>query len=163
MDDKFQLEPQVADALLDVGVRIPLKTFRIPFRKKPVQMRVTLKRPCLGTQIRIARLYLEMGVTYDELAAYNKEKQMHFMSEHGVKISRIIALTICRGFVSGYLFSSIVAWFLRWFVENIYMEAAYENFVSLLGTKSFENTIRSAETTNPLTPLNLSQKRRKGS
>jgi len=163
MDNKFQLEPQVADALLDVGVRIPLKTFHLPFQKKPVQLRVTLKRPCLGTQIRIARLYLEMGVTYDELAVFNKDKQMLFMSEHGAKVSRIIALTACRGLISSYLFSGIVAWFLRWFVEDIYMETAYEKFVSLLGTKSFENTIRSAEMTNPLTPLNVSQKRRKGS
>ncbi|MDR0505449.1 MAG: hypothetical protein LBH32_01340 [Dysgonamonadaceae bacterium] len=157
---KTNIEAQVADALLDVGVRIPLKTFHFPFRKKPVQLRVTLKRPCLGTQIRIARLYLEMDVTCDELAAYNKEKQMHFMSEHGAKVSRMIALTICRGLVSGYLFSGIVAWFLRWFVENIYMEAAYERFVSLLGTTSFENIIKSAEMTNPLKPLNLSQKRK---
>jgi hypothetical protein len=161
--DKFTVEPQVADALLDVGVRIPLKTFHIPFRKKPVQLRVTMKRPCLGTQIRIARLYLETGVTCDELAAYNKKKQMRFMAEHGAKISGMIALTVCRGLVSGYLFSGFVAWFLRWFVEDIYLEAACEKFVSLLGTKSFENTIKSAETTNPLTPLNVSQKRRKGS
>lgn len=156
MDGKFQIEPEVADALLDVGVRIPLKTFRIPFRKKPVQFRITLKRPKLGTQIRIAWLYLKMGVTYEQYKTYNTDQKLRFLAEHGAKVSRMVALTVCRGLVSGYLFSGIAAWFLRHAVEDIYMEAAYEKFVALLGTKSFGNIIRSAQATNPLTPLNLS-------
>jgi hypothetical protein len=156
MDGKFQIEPEVADALLDVGVRIPLKTFHFPFRKKPVKIRITMKRPRMGTQIRIARLYLEMGVTYDQYKAFGIDGKLRFMAEHAAKISRMVALTVCRGIVSGYLFSGLVAWFFRWTVDDIYMEAAYEKFVSLLGTRSFENTIRSTETTNPLNPLNMS-------
>jgi len=160
MDGKFQVEPEVADALLDLGVSIPLKTFRIPFRKKPVQLRITMKRPKLGTQIRIARLYLKMGVTYEEYTSYNTEQKLRFLAEHGAKISRMVALTVCRGVISGYLFSAVAAWFLRWTVEDVYMEAAYEKFVLLLGTKSFGNIIKSAEATNPLTPLNMSHKRK---
>jgi hypothetical protein len=161
LSHKMQIEPQVADALLDVGVRIPLKTFHLPFRKKPVKLRIVMKRPQMGTQIRIARLYLKIGVTYAQLCSFNKEQQMLFMDEHGKDVSRIIALTICRGLVTGYLFSGIVAWMFRWFVEDIYMEAAYEKFASLLGTKSFENTIKSVEMTNPLNPLNLSQTKKR--
>ncbi len=157
MDGKFQIEPEVADALLDIGVRIPLKTFYFPFRKKPVKLRITLKRPQLGTQIRIARLYLKMGVTYEQYKSYGTDQKLRFLAEHGAKVSRMVALTVCRGLVSGYLFSRVVAWFLRHAVEDIYMEAAYEKFVALLGTKSFGNIIRSAETTNPLTPLNMSR------
>ena len=156
MDVKFQIEPEVADALLDVGVRIPLKTFHFPFRKKPVQLRITLKRPKLGTQIRIARLYLKMGVTYEQYNSYGTDQKLRFLAEHGAKISRMVALTVCRDAVSGLLFSAVVAWFLRWTVEDVYMEAAYEKFVLLLGTKSFGDIIRSAEATNPLTPLNQS-------
>jgi hypothetical protein len=154
MDGKLQIEPEVADALLDVGVRIPLKTFH--FRKEPVQLRITMRRPRLGTQIRIARLYLETGVTYDQYKAYGTDGKLRFIAEHAAKISRMVALTVCRGMISGYLFSGLVAWFLRWAVDDIYMEAAYEKFVFLLGTKSFGNTIRSAEMTNPLNPLNMS-------
>jgi hypothetical protein len=156
MNGKFQIESEVADALLDVGVRIPLKTFHFPFRKEPVQLRITMRRPRLGTQIRIARLYLEMGVTCDQYKACGTDGKLRFMAEHAAKISRMVALTVCRGIVSGYLFSGVVAWFFRWAVDDIYMDAAYEKFVFLLGTKSFENTIRSAEMTNPLNPLNMS-------
>jgi hypothetical protein len=157
MEGRFEIEPEVAEALLDEGVRIPLKAFRLPFRKSPVRLRVTLRRPCLGTQIRIARLYLKTGVTYEQMSTYNKEEQMRFLVEHGSKVSRIIALTICRGAVSGYIFSGIVAWLLRWLVDNIYLEAAFDRFVSLMGSRPFENIIKSVQTSNPLTPLNLSQ------
>jgi hypothetical protein len=161
--DKFTIEQEVADALLDVGVRIPLKTFHFPLRKKPVQIRLTMKRPRLGTQIRIARLYLAMGVTYEQYNRYNTHQRLQFLAEHGAKISRMVALTVCRGAIAGWLFSELMAWFLRWVVEDIYMEAAYERFVILLGTKSFESIIKSAEEKNPLTPLNVSHNERKGS
>jgi hypothetical protein len=158
--DKFTIEQEVADALLDVGVSIPLKTFRFPFQKKPVQIRVTMKRPRMGTQIRITRLYLAMGVTSEQYSSYGTHQKLQFLAEHGAKISRMVALTVCRGMFSGYLFSGAVAWFLRWEVEDIYMEAAYEKFVALLGTRSFKNIIKSAEEKNPLIPL-LSHERKR--
>jgi hypothetical protein len=158
MENKFEIEAEVAEALLDGGVQIPLKAFRLPFRKEPMRLRVTLKRPCLGTQIRIARLYLKIGVRAEQLQSFKKHEQLQFMAEHGRMISRIIALTICRGLITGYLFSGITAWLLRWFVENIYLEASFEKFVLLMGTHPFENIIKSVQEMNPLTPLNLSQK-----
>lgn len=154
--NKQDLEPQVAEALLDVGVSIPLRSFRLPFRKKPVQIRLTMKRPKLGTQIRIARLYLKMDVTYEKMRNFNKEEQMTFMAEHGKTISRMIALTICRGKLSGFLLSGVLSWILLWLVDDVYLQAACTQFTSLMGTKSFENIIRSAEMTNPMTPLNQS-------
>ena len=156
MDRKFQVEPKVADALLDVGISVPLKSIRIPFKKKPVQLRVTMKCPRMGTQIRITRLFLEMGVTYEEYTSYDTDQRLRFYAEHGKTISRMIAMTICFGKFSGQWFSRIVAWFLRWAVDYKYMEAAYAQFVSLLGTKSFEDIIRSAQATSPLIPTNLS-------
>lgn len=156
--NKQDVEPQVAEALLDVGVSIPLRSFRLPFRKKPVQIRLTMKRPKLGTQIRIARLYLQMGVTYEKIRNFNKEEQMTFMVEHGKTISRMIALTICRGRFSGFFLSGVLSWILLWLVDDVYLQAACTRFTSLMGTKSFENIIRSAEMTNPMTPLNQSHK-----
>lgn len=92
--NKQDVEPQVAEALLDVGVSIPLWRFHLPFRKKPVQLRMTMKRPKLGTQLRIARLYLKIGVTYEKMRDFTKEEQMSFMVEHGHDVCRMIALTI---------------------------------------------------------------------
>jgi hypothetical protein len=163
MDNNFEIEVEVAEALLDEGVWIPIKEFRLPFRKQALRMRVKLKRPCLGGQIRIARLYLKIGVRVEQLKSFDKEEQMRFMSEHGKTVSRIIALTICRGLITGYLFTRIIAWLLRWFVENIYLEASFEKFVVLMGTHSFENIIGSVQKMNPLAPLNPSQQTKKRS
>lgn len=156
--NKRAVETAAGEALLDVGISIPLKSFRLPFRRKPVQLRVTLRRPYLGGQIRIARLYLQMGITYEKMKRFTREEQMAFLAAHGRTLSRMVALTLCRGKLTGLLLSKPVAWLLRWWVEDIYLEAACTRFISLLGTRSFGNFIASVERTNPLEPLAASQK-----
>lgn len=81
-----EIEIEAADALLDVGVSLPLLRVKIPFRRNPFQIRLTMKRPCLGNQIRIARLYLETGVTHEEMARFNKHEELAYMALHGAPI-----------------------------------------------------------------------------
>lgn len=155
---KHSIEIEASDALLDVGVSLPLFEFKIPFRRKPVQVRLTMRRPCLGSQIRIAKLYLETGVTFEEMELFSRHEEAEFMARHGRRVSRMIALAICRGAVSGLLFSGIVAWLLRWFADDRYLMGAVEHFTSLLGTKHFTTIIKSVQLSNPLKPRK-SQKR----
>lgn len=77
----------------------------------------------------------------------------------GKRVSKMVSLTICRGAVSGLLFSGIVAWLLRWFVPDKYLQGANQRFVTLLGTKSFMRIIESVQISNPLKPRE-SQKRK---
>ena len=56
-----QIQREGADALLDIGVSVPLKAFHIPFRKSPLELRVTMRRPYMSGQILFARTYLSMG------------------------------------------------------------------------------------------------------
>ena len=42
------IQMEGADALLDAGVTIPLMRLRLPFSKKPIEIRLTMKRPCLS-------------------------------------------------------------------------------------------------------------------
>ena len=128
---KKNVEIEAAEALLDVGVSLPFLQFKMPFRKKPVSIRVTMKRPCLGSQIRIARLYLQLGITYEEMEQFNKHEEMAFLAIHGKRVSKMVSLTICRGAVSGLLFSDIIAWLLRWFVPDKYLQGANQRFVTL--------------------------------
>ena len=58
-----QIQREGADALLDIGVSVPLKAFHIPFRKSPLELRVTMRRPYMSGQILFARTYLSMGIT----------------------------------------------------------------------------------------------------
>lgn len=163
MDEQIirQIEREGADALLDVGVSVPLKAVRLPFRKKPLELRVTMKRPYLSGQIRFARTYLSMGVTSEQMWKFGKEEEMKFIAEHGGKLGRMIAYTVCRGWWSRHLLLWPTAWFVRNFMEQSYLMGAVKRFVSLMGTDPFMPIIRSAEMTNPM-KLRLSQ-RRKGS
>ena len=49
-----QIQREGADALLDIGVSVPLKAFHIPFRKSPLELRVTMRRPYMSGQILFA-------------------------------------------------------------------------------------------------------------
>lgn len=150
-----QIEIEAAEALLDIGVSLPF--FKIPFTHKVV--RLTMKRPCLGGQIRLARLYLQTGVTYGQMLEFSKHDELAYMALHGKQVSKMVALTICRGAFSGWLFSGVLAWLLRWFVDDEYLRAANMQFLRLLGTKSFTTIISSISTTNLMKPR-LSQERK---
>lgn len=63
------IQREAADALLNRGVSIPLKELRVPFRKRPIKLRVTLRRPYMSGQIEFARTYLSMDVTAEQMAA----------------------------------------------------------------------------------------------
>ena len=95
MDRRVEIE--AAEALLDVGVSLPLLRIRLPWRRRPVEVRLTMRRPCLGSQIRMARLYMETGVTLEEMRGFNRHEELAYMAKHGKKLSRMVALTICRG------------------------------------------------------------------
>lgn len=153
----MNVELEAAEALLDTGVSLPFKTIRVPFTRKGFTLRVTMKRPCLGSQIRIARQYHKIGVTYKQMKAFSKDEEMNFLALHGKRISLMIALTICRGAFTGWLFAPLMAWIIRWFVPDVFIQGANLRFITLLGTKDFTNIIRSAEIANPLRPK-LSQK-----
>ena len=154
--DERKVQQEASEALLDVGVSVPLKPIRLPFRKKRLLLRLTMRRPRLSTQIKIARLYLSLGVTYAELEALDKDGQMCFIAEHGKTISDMVSLTMCGKWWKPVW---LVSWILRHWVDNLYMQVALMKFVLLLGTESFTNIIRSAEMTNPM-KLRLSQKKK---
>lgn len=142
---------EAADALLDTGVSVPLKSFRFPFTKKSFTLRLTMRRPCLDAQIRIARLYLSMGVTADKMWEFTTEEQMKFLADHGAKIARMIAYTICRSSLSR-LTLPLISWLIRRWMSNEHLIGAMLRFVMLLGTDPFIPIIKSAQMTNPLMP-----------
>lgn len=152
------IEMECADALLDSGVSVPLKRWKLPWRKRPVELRVTMKRPRLRGQILLAREYLKLGVE-SGWKAKDKAEEMAFVAKHGKGISRMLAYTVCRGYVSRHVGIGLTAWVLRNFVEWRYLTAMFQTFERLMGTKDFMRIIRSADRANPMTPR-LSQARR---
>ncbi len=160
MDEEAKkIQREASEALLDIGVSLPLRDIRIPFRRQPVQLRVTMRRPRLSGQICIARIYLGLNTSVEQMEKFTKQEQMSFLMTHGKDISRMIAYTICRGPLSRRWCARPVAWFLRECIEHCYLQAAVRKFVSLMGTESFIDIIRSVERTNPM-KLRLSQKKK---
>ena len=58
---------------------------------------------------------------------FNPHDSVIVLFRLGSRLTRIPAPGICRGLISGYLFSGAVAWFLMWFVEDIYPENCLRN------------------------------------
>lgn len=147
MKDEHLIQKEAAEALLDMGVSVPFKSVRLPWRKRATVLRMTMRRPRLADQIRIAHVYLGMGVTSKDLQALDKDGQMQFLAAHGKDVSKMVALTMCgRWWKPVWL----VSWMLRHWVDHLYLHAAMLKFVMLLGTESFTSIIRSAEMTNPM-------------
>ena len=147
-----------AAALLDRGVSVPLKDIRIPFRKKPLKLRAVMRRPCLGGLVRLARVYLSLGVTAEQMKKFTKEEEMAFLAAHGREVSRMVAYTLCRGWISRRLLVGVTAWAVRNWMAPEYLDAAMRKFILLLGTDPFTSIIRSAGKMNPM-KLRLSQRR----
>jgi hypothetical protein len=99
-----------------------------------------------------------MGVSYLQMLAFDEEQESDFFVKHGKTFSKMIALTICRGFISGWLLTPFVALSLRWFVSDRVIYILYHKYVRLLDARSFRNIIRSVESQNLMKPV-LSQKR----
>lgn len=150
------VQSEGAAALLDRGVSVPLKDIRIPFRKKPLKLRVVMRRPRLGGLMRLARVYLGLGVTAEQMDKFTKEEEMAFLVMHGKDVSRMVAYTLCRGWISRHLLVGVTAWAVRNWMAPEYLDAAMRKFILLLGTDPFTSIIRSAKKTNPM-KLRLSQ------
>lgn len=153
------IQREGAAALLDRGVSVPLKDIRIPFRKKPLTVRVVMRRPRLGGLMRLARVYLGLGVTAEQIKKFTKEEEMAFLAAHGREVSRMVALTLCRGWISRHLLVGPADWAVRNWMTPEYLDAAVRNFILLLGTDPFTVIIRSAGKMNPM-KLRLSHGRK---
>ena len=135
---KRNVELEAAEALLDVGILLPLLRFRLPGGREWV-LRVTMRRPCLGGQMRIVRHYLKLGITAREWDAFSEDEERAFFDRHAKRLSLILALTICR----------VVAWLIRWKVPSEYRIEAQRWFRRMRGTRDFTSIIESAERIDP--------------
>ena len=147
---KRNVELEAAEALLDAGILLPLLRIRLSRRHEWV-LRVTMRRPCLGGQMRIVRHYLKLGITAQQWAAFSEdEERFNFLGPSlRIACSLMLALTICRGYLSGMLLAPLVAWLIRWKVPPEYRIEAQRWFRKMRGTRDFTSIIESAERINP--------------
>ena len=156
MKPNFEMESLAERVMSAAGISLPL---RLPGGSRiRGEMRVTT----LESRCRMARMYLKLGVTHEELRAYTFEQKLEFMVKHTNTVSRMVAYAIVRGRVSGRLLNRPVAWMLRNCMHPAALEEAWMIALSTMSTVPFGSTIRLAEVMR-LTAPNLSQRKQNGS
>lgn len=155
------IQAEASDALLDRGVSVPLFSWHVPFRKKPLCWRVVMRRPTLGGQMRVSAIYLRMGVTFADIKRFTKEEEARFLVAHGRDMSRIMAWSFSRCWWFRLVPFPLLAWLVLWLMPPGSWQMVSRVMDGLMGTQDFMTTIKSASRTNPM-KLRLSQ-RRKGS
>jgi len=141
MDKELEAQREAANILLDHGVSIPMTApwlFRLLGKK---QIRITIRRPCWGTMVRIGEAWLSMGITAEAIKKNSIEDDLKLMQQHGHTVTKIVAYGVLRGWFSG-LFAPVLGFILLWRVHPVVLvEAAYK-LVTLSRVEDFTTTIR---------------------
>lgn len=153
MKPNFEIEQLAEKIMSDAGISLPLRLLNGKY------IRWTMRVPTAESRCRISKMYLKMGVTYEDLKTYTFEQKLAFMAKHTKTVSRMVAYGIVRGWFLGWLLNRPVAWMLRACMHPAALEEAWILALGAMNTVPFGNTIRLAEVTNLMTP-SLSQRRR---
>lgn len=148
---------KAADALLDIGISIPLRAVR--FRKWRWTPRVTIKRPPLGGLLRILRVWLVLEIDVKQLDNMSDNDKLELIAKHGRALSKMVALMVCSGVISGKVLAPALSLFLRWRCHPDVLLYTSLQFLQLQDTQSFIDIIRSVEAVNLLQPR-VSQRKR---
>ncbi len=151
-----EVEIKAVDTILDNGVRVPIPT---PFFLRAIgikKMNVIVKRPVMGTMLRISKLYVQMQV--DE-KVHEKEWQdwITLFVKNVRPVSLIVSVGMLRGKWAGLLFGGPLAYYLRWHLNTRQMAEIAALLVTLSGIQDFMNTITFLRGMKTTTPANVSQ------
>lgn len=152
-------ELKATEALLDIGVSVPLRPMR--FRRWKFTPRVTVRRPPLGGLLRILRIWFSLDITPEQLDKMDKNERLRFVGKHGKAISKMVALMICSSRTGGLVFAPAFAWLMRWRCHPDVMLYVVSEFMRLQDAQSFIYITRSVATINIVAPrLGQNGKRR---
>ena len=152
MSENTAIELHAADLILKRGVRLELRAplFLRLVGKKTLKLTVT--SPLEGTLQRVAKYYLETGITADQLDNISHEQALGLMAVHGKQLNKAVACAWLNGYWRGMLFTRPLAWYMRWHckAEDILVIATM--ILLYGGVSDFMNTTRSVrmmKTTSP--------------
>lgn len=151
--DRLEIESLSERIMQDGGISLPL---RLPGGR---HVRWVMRIPTYASLLNIGRMYLKLGVRYDEVKEYDFEQKVEFITRHGVSVSRMVAYGIVRGCIFGRLLNRPVAWMLRHRMHPVALEEAWVIIVRMFNAVPLENIIRLAETINPMSPVLSREKR----
>lgn len=143
MNENPQVEKFAADTILQRGVKvkIPAPLLLRVFRKKTIA--ITLTSPFEGTMHRVASYYLSTGITTEQLEGITAEQATALHAKHGKAISKAVAVAILNGYISGWLFTKLLAWYLRWHLTPRVLLTLTTTLIIYGGIQDFINTTKS--------------------
>ena len=143
MKENPPIEKFAADTILGKGVKVlvPAPFLLRIVGKKTVSFNLT--SPFEGTMHRVASYYLSTGITEDQLEGITVEAALALHAKHGKAISKAVACAVLNGYVSGYLFTNVLAWYLRWNLTPVGLFNLTTTLLILGGIQDFINTTRS--------------------
>ena len=152
--DTQEIEIKTVDTILDKGVRVPIPAplFLRLFGKRFIS--VTVRRPTINSMLRISKLYLELRVKDDNT---DWTEWMQTLATSGKDVSRIVSIGMLRDSLRCFLFSRMLAAYLR---EHIDLRQQAEIAVLLVtcsGVQDFMNTIKFLRLMKITEPRNVSQ------
>lgn len=150
-------ERLASETILQRGVKVKIAApfFLRWIGKKTVNLRLT--SPYEGTMHRVSAYYLSTGITEEQLEEITVEEALALMSIHGKAISKAVACGILNGYWSGMLFTSFLAWYLRWHCKPRELFALTTALLLYGGAADFMSTTRSVRQMKVTAP-NLGQK-----
>ncbi|MDY3526171.1 hypothetical protein PG310_10795 [Riemerella anatipestifer] len=148
------IEIKAAKLLLKRGVELmlPAPFFLRLFGKK--QIKLMLKTPCLESQLAVSEAFLQTGIFLKE-DEISMQKALEILSNHGVRISEIIAMAIQNETKINWKVRRL-AKRLRQTINTEEMSYLFSLLVAFSGVHDFTNTIRLIQETRITKPMNLS-------
>lgn len=154
MKESPQTEKRAAEVLLQKGVKIRVRApwFLRLFRKKSLSL--TVSSLYEGTVHRVAHYYLSTGIAHNQLENTTIEQALSLMKNHGKALSKAVACAVLNGYVSGWLFTPMLARFLRWNAKPSEITTLLNYVLLYGGVEDFMNTtrlVRKMKLTSPKT------------
>ena len=81
--ERLEMEILSERVMQDGGISLPL---RLPGGR---HIRWVMRVPTYASLLNIGRMYLKLGVRYDEVKEYDFEQKVEFITRHGVGVSRM--------------------------------------------------------------------------
>jgi hypothetical protein len=160
MTENTAIELHAADLILKRGVRLELRAplFLRILRKKTLKLVVT--SPLEGTLQRVAKYYLETGITSDQLDNITHEQALGLMAVHGKQLNKAVACAWLNGWFSGWMFTRPLAWYMRWHCKSEDILVIATMILLYGGVSDFMNTTRSVRMMRTTSPRIEGQTRR---
>lgn len=142
MKENPQTEKRTADVVLQKGVKIRVRApwiLRL-FKKKTITL--TVSSLYEGTIHRVSGYYLATGITQQQIENITIEQALLLMKQHGRQLNKAVACAVLNGYISGWLFTGVLARYLRWNAKPNEITTLLNYIVLYGGVEDFMNTTR---------------------